>query len=113
LLTKKISLGFYYLYSHGLADATRNTNFVSANAYFSRINLFDDYNLKISPQFYYLKMDSNDGFYSAASITLAKSKIPFSISSTVNKKINSSIVSKNLIWNLSLTYTFGGKYILQ
>ncbi len=112
-ISKKVSIGLYYLYSHGVADATRNTNFISVNGYFSNIKLLHNYNLKIVPQIYYLKMDSNDGFYSGSTITLVKNKIPLLISSTINKKINSTIPSKDFLWNLSLTYSFGGKYTLQ
>ncbi|WP_395066738.1 hypothetical protein [Flavobacterium sp.] len=112
VFNKKISLGFYYLYSHGLADATNNTNFISMNGYFSNIKVFSNYTLKFAPQIYFLKMDTKDGFYVASSLTLEKKHFPFSIASIVNNKIRTSIVSKPFIWNVSLIYSFGGKYVI-
>ena len=73
LITKKISIGLYWLYSHGFEkDATRNNNFISFRANFSDIRLTKQFYLKFNPQIYYLKMDKNDGFYFNSSLTLAK-----------------------------------------
>jgi hypothetical protein len=111
-INKKISLGFYYLYVHGLADATRNTHFISTNGYFTLNHFISTYNLKFIPQLYYLKMDDLGGFYTTSTIILSKNKFPFSISSTINKTIHSSILSKDFIWNISLIYSFGKKYVV-
>ena len=62
---------------------------------------------------YYLNLDKVDGFFTTSTLTIYKRKSPFSISSTFNKKIKSSITSKDFLWNVSLTYSFGGKYVLQ
>jgi hypothetical protein len=105
-LSKNISFGAYYLYSRGLADATRNTNFVELGFNFSHIGLGGDYFFKMNPQIYYLQMDANTGYYATSSFTLAKQNFPFTISSVVNKKIRSSIPSKDFLWNVSLTYAY-------
>ena len=113
LITTSISVGIYYLYSHGLdAGIINNTHFVTLNAHFSRIKLSKQLIVKINPQFYYLKLDAEDGFYFTTSITLEKQNFPISISAIINKEIDSHITgSKDLLWNASLVYTFGKKFV--
>jgi hypothetical protein len=104
--SKNFSLGVYYLYSHGLADATKNTNFVALNCNLSNIKLGGDFFMQIIPQIYYLKLDKEDGYYGTSTFTLSKQNFPLSISSIVNKKFRSNIVSKDFVWNLSLIYHY-------
>lgn len=107
VLTKNFSLGLYYLYSHGLDVGTiNNTHFVTVNSTISNIPLFSETFLKLQPQFYYLKMDSKDGFYFSSTISLANKKMPFVLSSIINKSIQTTIPGKDLLWNLSLTYNY-------
>ena len=112
LLTKNISVGIYYLYSHGIDPGTiNNTHFLTLNTNFSNIKLSNQFFLKVNPQFYYLKLDKQDGFYFTSSITIAKKNFPLSVSAIINKEIKSTITgSKNLIWNTSLAYSFNKKY---
>lgn len=112
-LTKNISIGIYYLYSHGLdAGTIGNTHFLTLNTNFSHIKISDQFFLRFNPQFYYLKLDSRDGYYFTSTLTVAKKNFPFSVSSTINKKINSNIIgSKSLLWNVSLVYSFNKKYV--
>lgn len=105
-LTKNISIGIYYLYSHGLdAGTIGNTNFVTLGANFSNIKLSRQFFLKLL-QFYYLKLDEKDGFYFTSTITLSKKNFPLSISAIVNKVIETDIAGKDLVWNLSLLTPF-------
>jgi len=68
--------------------------------------------MRLNPQIYYLKMDENDGFYFNTALTLAKRNFPLSISSIINKTIQTEIpVGENLIWNVSLIYTFNKNYV--
>jgi hypothetical protein len=112
-LTKNISVGIYYLYSHGLdAGTIGNTHFITFNTNFSNIKITDQFFIKINPQLYYLKLDAQDGFYFTSSFTVAKKNFPLSVSAIINKEINSNITgSKNLIWNASLVYSFNKKYV--
>ncbi len=112
-LTKHISIGIYYLNSHGLDVGTvGTTNFLTLNANFSNIKLSDKFFMKFTPQFYYLKMDENDGFYVTSAFTLAKKHFPLSLSSAMNKVIQTSIVaSKDFVWNVTLTYSFNNQYV--
>jgi hypothetical protein len=112
-LTKNISIGIYYLYSHGLdAGTIGNTHFITFNTGFSNIKLFKQYFIKVNPQLYYLKLDKQDGYYFTATVTVAKKNFPISIAATINKIIQSNIIgSKNFLWNASLVYAFDKKYI--
>lgn len=87
-LSKDISIGSYYLYSRGIeTNATQNTNFLTLNSCFSNINLSKELSMRFSPQVYYLKMDSKDGLFFSASLTLSKKNSPISISALINKII--------------------------
>ncbi len=111
-LSKSISVGVYYLYSYCMdKDVAKHTHFVSLRSNFSNIKLSDQYFMKFAPQIYYLKADKEDGFYINSTLTFAKRNFPFSISSVLNKTIESNVTgSKDFIWNISLTYAFSGKY---
>ena len=115
LLKKDISLGLYYLYSHGIDDGTiQNTHFLTLNVNFANIRLDKQFYLKAIPQVYYLKMDKQDGFYFTSALTLANKKYPLSISMVINKIIQTDITaSKNFVWNVSLIYSFNKKYVGQ
>jgi len=112
-LTKNISAGMYYLYSHGLdAGTIGNTHFITFNTNFSHIKITDQFYININPQLYYLKLDARDGYYFTSSFTVARKDFPISVSAIINKEINSNITgSKNLIWNASLVYSFNKKYV--
>jgi hypothetical protein len=113
LITKNIGVGIYYLYSHGLdAGTIRNTNFITLNVSFSNIKLSKQIFMRIFPQVYYLKLDAEDGFYITSSFTLAKKNFPLFLGATFNKTINSNITgNKNLIWNISLNYSFLKQFV--
>jgi len=106
-LTNNISIGIYYLLSFGLDETVKKTNFLTFNSSFQKLKLSKDFNLSFTPQVYYLKMDDRDGFYFTSNFSLRHNKIPFSISSIINKELKSNIFgSKNFNWNLSLVYYF-------
>lgn len=112
MLTKNISVGMYYLYSHGLdAGGTKNVNFITLNSRISNINLSKQIYLTVHPQLYYLKMDQRDGFYVTSSFALAKRNFPLSLHSIINKTIKTDILgSKDFVWNVSLIYSFNKEY---
>ncbi len=105
---KNISLGPYYIYARGLEkDIVRNSNFISFKANFSNIKLTDQYFMRLMAQAYYLKLDAPDGFYVNSTISLNRRNFPFSVSSTINKTIQSDIPGNDFLWNVNLTYSFG------
>jgi hypothetical protein len=114
-LSKAVSIGMYYLYSRGIdVGTTRDTHFLTLNVNFSNLPLAKQFYLKIIPQVYYLKMDNQDGFYFTSAFTLANRKVPVSISSVINKVIQTDITaSKDFVWNVSLIYSFNKKYVEQ
>lgn len=110
-VAKNISLGLYYLYAHGFEfDATQNIHFLAIRSNFSSIRLSNQYYLRLVPQVYYLKMDSKDGFYTNANITLAKKNSPITIASIISKTIQTDITGKDFVWNVSVNYAFGKNY---
>ena len=115
LLTKNISVGIYYLYSHGIDKGTiGNTHFITLNTNFSNIKLSNQFFINVNPQFYYLKLDAENGFYFTSAFTVARKNFPLSVSAIINKTINSDITgNKNFVWNASLVYSFNKKYVEQ
>jgi hypothetical protein len=113
LLAKNISVGSYYLYSHGMEkDAIRNTHFLTLRSNFSNLKLSNQFFMRLTPQFYYLKMDKQDGFYFTSTLTLVRRNVPLSISSIINKTIQTTIsASKDFVWNVTLIYSFNKKFV--
>jgi len=108
---KNITLGPYYIYARGLEkDIIQNSNFISFKANFSNITLAENYFLRLMAQAYYLKLDANKGFYVNSTLSLNRRNFPFSVSSTINKIIQSDIAGDNFLWNINLTYSFNTKY---
>lgn len=112
-ITKNVSIGFYYLFSHCFEkDGINFTHFLTFNANFSSINLTKNYYIRFNPQVYYLKMDKNDGYYFTSSMTVARRNFPVSISCMINKVIKTEIsASKDFVWNASLIYNFNNEYV--
>ena len=111
-VSNKVSLGIYYLRGFGLQkDGPINSNFLTFNTNISGIRLFKDHYFQYTPQFYYLKLDQNDGFYYTHTIGISSTKHPFLLQSTINKEIKTNIPgSQNFAWNLTLFYAFNKKY---
>jgi hypothetical protein len=112
-LAKHVSVGVYYLYSRCLeTDAASNNHFLALNGSISNIRLGNRFLLKAMPQLYLLLQNGNKGYFAAATITLSARQFPLSLSSIVNKTIQSHIAgSKNWVWSLSLVYSFQRKLI--
>ncbi len=111
-LSKNISIGVYYLYSHGLdKTSVQNTHFLTLNSNFSEIKLFGKFYAKFNPQFYYLSQDGKDGFYFTHSLSLARKKFPLSMQTIMNKAIRTSIPGRPFVWNASLIYSFNKNYV--
>jgi hypothetical protein len=111
--SKNISVGMYYLYSYCLEkDVVKNTNFLGLRCNFLNIKLSDQFFMRFNPQIYYLKMDENDGFYFNSILTLVRRNFPLSISSLINKTIQTEIpVGESFLWNVSLIYSFNKEYV--
>ena len=110
--SNNISVGIYYLRGHGFQKhAPQNSNFLSLQGNFNKIKLVGKTYFSFNPQIFYLKVDSNDGFYMNATTTFGVFNFPLSISSIVNKAIQSDIAAKDFDWNVSLVYTLDKTYV--
>ncbi len=108
MIRKNISVGMYYLYAYGLDDSQKHTHYIAANSSFKNINVFGDYYLNVSPQFYYLRLDNEDGTYAAAFLKFYKQDFPLAIGAIFNQTLNTVINPEDsLVWNISLEYRFG------
>lgn len=105
---KNWSVGLYYLYSRGLDGnlTTHNTHFITLNTNISNIPFTKELFLGFKPQVYYLQLDNQDGYFTSAAVSVLKKNFPITISAIFNKKINTNIVTKDFVWNISLNYNF-------
>ncbi|THH36329.1 hypothetical protein [Neolewinella litorea] len=108
-LSERVSLGAYMLFARGFNVGTDQlTQFITLNSVISDIPLSGKYRLTVVPQVYYLKLYGDRGFYATSSFTVRRRGSPLSLSSLINKVIQTDIAgSKDFLWNLTLTYSFG------
>ena len=111
-ITKNISAGLYYLYSHGLdAGTVKNTHFLVFNTNFSNIKITKEFFIRFTPQVYYLKQDVRRGTFFSSSLNIAKKNFPLSASAFINQRLTGDIEgSKDFIWSASLIYSFNKSY---
>ena len=108
-ISDKVSVGMYYLRGQGFDDGVKTTNFLVLNSSFTNLFISEQFYFNISPQVYYLTTDDDKGYYAVGFITFAKKDFPLSISSILNKAIDTEISPEDdFTWNISLNYSFGG-----
>jgi hypothetical protein len=108
------SVGLYFLRGHGFQNyGPQNSTFLSLQGNFTKIKLVGRTYLSFSPQVFYLKVDANDGIYMNATTTFGFNGFPLTISSIVNKAIDSKIPAKDFDWNVSLIYTLNKQFTLR
>jgi hypothetical protein len=113
-ISKNNSINILSLRAFGMdINTAKTTDFISITDTFSNIGLSNNISLRISPQVFYLRTGANEGFYFAAGLTVSKKEFPFSISSMINKAVETNIAAKTIDWNVSLNYTIDKKYILK
>jgi hypothetical protein len=109
---RHFSLNAYVLYGKGLDKSASAANtFVSLRPDVDQIRLSNQLFLRFNPQVYYLRINEKDGFYTAANLTLAHRKWPFSVSTMVNKALKTNINAPDFDWNVGLTYAFGRSFL--
>lgn len=67
--------------------------------------------MRWDPQVFYLKVDENDGYYAAHSLSLGMKDVPLLLSTTMNKAIKTDVRSRDFDWNISLVYTFSSQLL--
>ncbi len=107
-LTKNLTVGIYYIHSHGLDPGTTNSlDFLTFNATLANLKITEEIRLKFTPQFYYLHQDDKSGTYFTSSLALTREGFPLSLSSIINQPIQTNIVGgNNFGWNVALVYSF-------
>jgi hypothetical protein len=111
-VTKKTSVGVYYLFSYGLDDPlVRYRHFFTINSVFSDVRLSHNYAMRFAPQVFYLRIGKEQGYFTTATINFSKKNFPLSVGTILNKRIKADITgSKAFVWNVSLFYSFSKKY---
>ena len=113
-LSKNFTLSMYCQYGRGMEkEVANNIYFISLRPDFNNIPLSKQFFLRFNTQFYYLKIAKRDGFYVAGGLTLAKRGFPLSVSTFMNKVLQTDIAGKDFDWNVSLVYSFDKKYVQQ
>ena len=107
-ITKNITAGVYYLYSHGLdAGTVKNTHFLVLNSAISNIKLAGPVYAKLLPQVYYLKQDAHEGTYFTITLNVERKNFPFSVTGLMNRKMGGDIAAtSNTLWSAGLVYSF-------
>lgn len=113
-ISEKVSVGIYYLRGHGFQDhGPQISNFLALQGNFTKIKLAGKAYFSFSPQLFYLTVDADDGYYVNATTTLGVLNFPITISSIVNKAIESDIPANDFDWNISLIYTLDKQFTLK
>ncbi len=108
-ISDKVGLGVYYLYGRGFDEGVKNTHFMVLNSSFNNLYISEKLYFNVSPQAYYLLTDDLKGFYIVGFVSLIKKDFPLSVSTILNKAIDTEIVPEDdFTWNISLVYSFGG-----
>jgi hypothetical protein len=109
--SNRLSMGLYYLRGHGFNPIPPdNSNFLALNTVISNIPLGGDFNLRVNPQLFYLKVDDTSGTYITSNFTVVKPGFPIGFQGLVNKKIKSTIAGDDFIWNVGIMYLFSNTY---
>ncbi|WP_158587700.1 hypothetical protein [Algoriphagus lacus] len=110
-VSNRFSFGLYYLQGHGFNPTPPyNTNFLALNAVFSELPLFWNMELRVNPQFFFLRVDDTSGTYVTSTFALKKNDFPIGITSTMTQKINSTVPGDDFVWNVGLYYNFANDY---
>jgi hypothetical protein len=108
------SVSIYFLRGHGFQNhGPQNSTFLSLQGNFNKIKLAGKTYLSLNPQAFYLKLDADDGYYVNLTTTLGIKDFPLTISSIVNKAIESDIPAQDFDWNVSLVYTLDKQFTLR
>lgn len=110
-VSNRFSFGLYYLQGHGFNPTPpSNTNFLALNTVFSGLPMFWNMELRVNPQFFFLRVDDTSGTYVTSTFALKKNDFPIGITSTMTQKINSTVPGDDFVWNVGLYYNFANDY---
>jgi hypothetical protein len=110
-LSDRVSTGIYFLKGTGLKVlGTKNSDFLAWNTSFSKLKLVNDLAVRVNSQLFYLRTDDTSGMYFNSGFTFEKGGFPIQFQGFFNRKIKSTVPGDDLVWNLSLMYTFANDY---
>lgn len=110
-LSDRVSMGIYYLQGTGIQVlGAKNSNFLAFNTQVSDLTLVKDLKLRINPQVFFLRVDDTSGYYFNSAFTFSKGDFPLNFQAFFNQKVKSTVAGDELVWNLSLLYTFSTKF---
>ncbi len=108
-VSKNLSIAPFVVFAYGVdSDAVKFSNFISLLANIANLPITDEIYSNLMAQVYYLKMDANRGYYFNSTLSLNKRNFPLSLSATINKAIDTSLLGEKFLWNINLIYRFGG-----
>jgi len=106
-VNERLDIGMYYLAAYGFDSSVPDyTHFLSFYSSIPNISLFGDLYLNLRPQIYYLRIDKIGGFYASTNIALGVGELPVTVSTTINKVVNTEIKNTDPLWNISLKTSF-------
>lgn len=107
-ITKNWNASLYYLQGNGLQqNGPQTTHFVNLNSTISNIPVNSIWRLSVSPAFYYLYLDGDEGIFFTASASLGRKNTPYLFQSIINQKFRSSIKGTlPFMWNVGVAYIF-------
>ncbi len=111
-LTKNFGISVFLFYARGLDYyVAENTYMASFRPSFTNVPITKNISAQIISQIYYLNMNNNSGVFANSTLSLSKEDCPISIAGLISKTVDSSIPSDyDLLWNVSMTYSFGNNY---
>lgn len=111
-ISQHFRVGLYYLQGNGLQkDGARTTHFVAMNTSLFDVKLNPNLRLALSPTFYYLYLDHQEGTYVSGTVTLSHKKWPISLQHAFNQTLQSNITgNQDYMWNVSAHYHFRKNY---
>jgi hypothetical protein len=107
------SLNLINVYLDSSGDIKKKEKQLKCLFKLSRLNLTylgGDFNLRVNPQVFYLKVDDTSGTYITSNFTVTKPGFPIGFQGLVNQKIKSTIAGDDFIWNVGIMYLFSNTY---
>lgn len=114
IFSKNANISIYFLRGQAFQkEGPQTSNFLSLQGSFTKIKIAGKVYADFNPQLFYLTLDDDDGFYANATTTIGIRNFPLTISSIVNKAIQSDIPAKDFDWNISLVYTIDKNFVIR
>lgn len=107
-LAENLNVGTHTLHSRGFDESVPDyTYYMSVYGDLADIPILGGLRFSVRPQFFYLRVEEDEGWYIASSFRLELEDFPLSVSSIVNRSLETEITGNpDLLWNVSLDFSF-------